>query len=348
MRIPNVKLQGKTILVTGAAGFIGSSLIKKLLQTVPSVQIIGLDNLNDYYNPTLKEYRLSEIQREAEKVPKSSWRFIKGDIAHPRTLEDLCSEYKFDVIVHLAAQAGVRYSLCAPETYIQSNLVGFFYLLEACRKYPPAHLVYASSSSVYGKSSKTLYAVDDKTDSPVSLYAATKKSNELMAYAYSTLYQLPATGLRFFTAYGPAGRPDMAYFSFTDKLRKGETIQLFNYGMCKRDFTYIDDIVEGIIRVMSCAPQGESLHTVYNIGNHTSIELLDFVHILYEELIQAGVLPADFPLEDHIMLTSAQPGDVVATCADIAPLKRDFGFSPSTSLRIGLRRFAQWYRDYYL
>lgn len=348
MRTPNVELQGATILVTGAAGFIGSSLVKRLLRTVPSIQVVGFDNVNDYYSTALKEYRLAEIQREAEKAPGNSWRFIKGDITSPNALDALCSEYGFDVIVHLAAQAGVRHSLSNPEAYIESNLVGFFRLLEACRKRPPAHLVYASSSSVYGANRKEPYEVNDKTDSPVSLYAATKKSNELMAYAYSSLYQIPSTGLRFFTVYGPAGRPDMAYFSFTDRLRKGEKIQLFNYGKCKRDFTYIDDIVEGIVRVMSCAPEREPSHTIYNIGNHTPVELLDFMDILHEELICAGVLPGSFHLEDHIVLAPPQPGDVLVTCADVAPLKRDFGFSPSTPLRIGLRRFAEWYRDYYL
>lgn len=348
MRTPNIEIQGKTILVTGAAGFIGSSLVKTLLRTVSSVQIVGFDNVNDYYDTTLKEYRLAEIQRESEKTPKSSWRFVKGDIANPTVLDELCSKYAFDVIVHLAAQAGVRYSLANPEAYIESNLVGFFHLLEACRKNPPAHLVYASSSSVYGANHKEPYDVNDKTDSPVSLYAATKKSNELMAYAYSGLYKIPSTGLRFFTVYGPAGRPDMAYFSFADRLRSGKTIQLFNYGTCKRDFTYIDDVVEGVIRVISCAPEGESFHTLYNIGNHTPVKLLDFVHILHDELIQACVLPENFPLENYIVLAPAQPGDVFATCANVAPLEQDFGFSPSTPLRIGLRRFAEWYRDYYL
>lgn len=348
MRTPNIEIRGKTILVTGAAGFIGSSLVRKLLRTVSPIHIVGLDNMNDYYDPALKEYRLAEIQRESERRPESSWQFVKGDVGHPTALDELYYKHDFDVVVHLAAQAGVRYSLSNPESYIESNVVGFFRLLEACRKHPPAHLVYASSSSVYGANQKEPYDVDDKTDSPVSLYAATKKSNELMAYAYSSLYRIPATGLRFFTVYGPAGRPDMAYFSFADKLRRGESIQLFNYGACKRDFTYIDDIVEGLVRVMGCAPEGEPPHAVYNIGNHTPVKLLDFVHILCDELVRARVLPEGFPLEAHMALAPAQPGDVLSTCADAAPLERDFGFSPSTPLRTGLRRFAEWYRDDYL
>lgn len=348
MRTPNVELQGKTILVTGAAGFIGGSLIRKLLRTVSPVRIVGLDNLNDYYDISLKEYRLAELRREAVRAPESDWRFVKGDIARPEALAPLFAQYHFDVVVHLAAQAGVRYSLSNPEAYVESNLVGFFRLLEACRKHPPEHLVYASSSSVYGANRKVPYDVNDKTDAPVSLYAATKKSNELMAYAYSSLYQIPATGLRFFTVYGPAGRPDMAYFSFADKLRRGKKIQLYNYGTCKRDFTYIDDIVEGVVRVMGCAPGGTPPHMVYNIGNHAPVELLDFMRVFQAELIRAGILPEGFSLEDYIVLAPPQPGDVLITYADTSPLERDFGFSPSTPLDIGLRKFAEWYRSYYL
>ena len=355
MLTPNVKLQGSTVLITGAAGFIGSNLVMELLRTVESIHIVGLDSVNDYYDPAIKEYRLEEISREAAKHPASKWTFIKGNLADKALIEDVFMTYHFSVVVNLAAQAGVRYSITNPEAYIEANLVGFFNILEACRNHPVEHLVYASSSSVYGSNTKIPYSTEDKVDNPVSLYAATKKSNELMAHAYSKLYNIPSTGLRFFTVYGPAGRPDMAYFGFTNKLLKGEKIQIFNFGNCKRDFTYVDDIVEGVKRIMTCAPEkktGEdglpiSPYRVYNIGNHSPENLLDFVDILQQELIRAKVLPADYNFEVHKELVPMQAGDVPVTYADVSDLERDFGFKPSTSLREGLRRFAEWYHDFY-
>lgn len=355
MLTKNVDLKGKTVLVTGAAGFIGSNLVLELLRTVEPVRVVGLDNLNDYYDVSLKEYRLGEIGKLAEKHPESKWMFIKGNLADKPLIDRVFAEYKFDVVVNLAAQAGVRYSITNPGVYIESNLIGFYNILEACRNYPVEHLVYASSSSVYGSNKKVPYSTEDKVDNPVSLYAATKKSNELLAHAYSKLYNIPSTGLRFFTVYGPAGRPDMAYFGFTNKLLKGESIRIFNYGNCKRDFTYVDDIVEGVIRVTQCAPEkknGEDglpipPYRVYNIGNSHPENLLDFVQILSEELTRAGVLPADYDFEAHKELVPMQPGDVPVTYADTEPLERDFGFIPHTSLREGLRRFAEWYKEYY-
>ena len=355
MLTPNVNLCGKTVLVTGAAGFIGSNLVKELLRTVDSISIVGLDNLNDYYDVSIKEYRLSEINALAAKAPQSNWTFIKGNIADAVLLDEVFAKYHFDVVVNLAAQAGVRYSITNPTVYMESNMIGFFNILEACRKYPVEHLVYASSSSVYGTNKKVPYSTDDKVDNPVSLYAATKKSNELMAHAYAKLYNIPCTGLRFFTVYGPAGRPDMAYFSFTNKLIKGETIQIFNFGNCKRDFTYVDDIVEGVKRVMTCAPEkqdGEDglplpPYRVYNIGNNSPENLLDFVQILSEELVRAEVLPADYDFDAHKKLVPMQAGDVPVTYADTSALERDFGFKPSTPLRIGLRNFAEWYKKFY-
>lgn len=354
-------LNFKKILVTGAAGFIGSYLVLKLLKTVEAVYIIGIDNMNDYYDVSIKEWRLSEIEKEAVKHPESSWIFIKGSIADKELVDDIFNRYKPDIVVNLAAQAGVRYSITNPDAYIESNLIGFYNILEACRhSYDNGakgveHLVYASSSSVYGSNKKVPYSTDDKVDNPVSLYAATKKSNELMAHAYSKLYNIPSTGLRFFTVYGPAGRPDMAYFGFTNKLLKGEKIQIFNYGNCKRDFTYVDDIVEGVMRVMAGAPErktGEDglpipPYAVYNIGNQNPENLLDFVTILQEELIRAGVLPQDYDFEAHKELVPMQPGDVPVTYADCEPLLRDYGFKPSTSLREGLRKFAEWYKEFY-
>ncbi len=354
-------LNDKVILVTGAAGFIGSYLVLRLLKTVKSVHIIGIDNMNSYYDVSIKEWRLSEIEKEAVKHPESSWTFIKGSIADKALVDDIFKKYKPDIVVNLAAQAGVRYSITNPDVYIESNLIGFYNILEACRhSYDGGakgveHLVYASSSSVYGSNKKVPYSTEDKVDNPVSLYAATKKSNELMAHAYSKLYNIPSTGLRFFTVYGPAGRPDMAYFGFTNKLIKGEKIQIFNYGNCKRDFTYIDDIVEGVIRVMCGAPErktGEDglpvpPYAVYNIGNQNPENLLDFVTILQEELIRAGVLPEDYDFEAHKELVPMQPGDVPVTYADCEPLLRDYGFKPSTNLRDGLRKFAQWYKEFY-
>ena len=336
------------VLVTGAAGFIGSNLVMKLLKTEPDTQVVGLDNVNDYYDVSLKEWRLAQISSER-------WRFVKGDIADKALVDKLFAEEKFDIVVNLAAQAGVRYSITNPDAYIQSNLIGFYNILEACRHNPVQHLVYASSSSVYGSNKKVPYSTDDKVDNPVSLYAATKKSNELLAHAYSKLYNIPSTGLRFFTVYGPAGRPDMAYFGFTNKLIKGETIEIFNYGNCKRDFTYVDDIVEGVQRVMHKAPEkknGEDglplpPYAVYNIGNSNPENLLEFVSILQEELVRAGVLPADFDFEAHKRLVAMQPGDVPMTFADTSALERDFGFKPHTPLREGLRRFAQWYKEFY-
>lgn len=355
MLINNVELKNKTILVTGAAGFIGSNLVMELLRTVETVNIVGFDNCNDYYDVSLKDYRLAEIEKLSENYPNSKWTFIKGNLADKALIDKTFEEYKFDVVVNLAAQAGVRYSIDHPDVYIESNIIGFYNILEACRYNPVEHLVYASSSSVYGTNKKVPYSTDDKVDNPVSLYAATKKSNELLAHAYSKLYNIPSTGLRFFTVYGPAGRPDMAYFGFTNKLLKGETIQIFNYGNCKRDFTFVDDIVEGVKRVMQHAPEkknGEDglpipPYAVYNIGNNSPENLLDFVQILSEELIRAKVLPADYDFEAHKKLVPMQPGDVPITFADTSALEADFGFKPSTSLREGLRRFAEWYKKYY-
>ena len=355
MLINNVELKNKTILVTGAAGFIGSNLVMELLRTVESVNIVGFDNCNDYYDVTLKDYRLAEIEKLAGQYPNSKWTFIKGNLADKALVDKTFAEYKFDVVVNLAAQAGVRYSIDHPDVYIESNIIGFYNILEACRYNPVEHLVYASSSSVYGGNKKVPFSTDDKVDNPVSLYAATKKSNELLAHAYSKLYNIPSTGLRFFTVYGPAGRPDMAYFGFTNKLLKGETIQIFNYGNCKRDFTFVDDIVEGVKRVMQHAPEkkdGEDglplpPYAVYNIGNNNPENLLDFVQILSEELIRAEVLPADYDFEAHKKLVPMQPGDVPITFADTSALEADFGFKPSTSLRMGLRKFAEWYKGYY-
>lgn len=351
----NVDLKNKTILVTGAAGFIGSNLVMELLRTVTPVSIVGLDNCNDYYDVSLKDYRLAEIEKLAANAPDGKWTFVKGNLADKALIDRLFDDYKFDVVVNLAAQAGVRYSIDHPDVYIESNLIGFYNILEACRHHPVEHLVYASSSSVYGGNQKVPFSTEDKVDNPVSLYAATKKSNELLAHAYSKLYNIPSTGLRFFTVYGPAGRPDMAYFGFTNKLLKGETIQIFNFGNCKRDFTYVDDIVEGVKRVMQHAPEkrdGEDglpvpPYAVYNIGNNSPENLLDFVQILSEELIRAGVLPDDYDFEAHKKLVPMQPGDVPVTFADTSALEADFGFKPATSLREGLRRFAEWYKKYY-
>ena len=350
-----IELKNKTIFVTGAAGFIGSNLVLKLLETQSPVNIVGIDNLNDYYDVSIKDWRLRQIEKAAVKHPKSGWTFVKGDIADRDTVDGIFTKFHPDLVVNLAAQAGVRYSITNPDAYIQSNLIGFYNILEACRHNPVAHLVYASSSSVYGSNKKVPYSTDDKVDNPVSLYAATKKSNELMAHAYSKLYNIPSTGLRFFTVYGPAGRPDMAYFGFTNKLLKGETIQIFNFGNCMRDFTYIDDIVEGVIRVMQGAPEkknGEDglpipPYAVYNIGNQNPENLLDFVDILQQELISAGVLPADYDFDAHKELVPMQPGDVPVTYADTSALERDFGFKPATPLRQGLRNFARWYKEFY-
>ena len=351
----NCKLSHKTILVTGAAGFIGSNLVSELLRTIPLVHIVGLDNMNDYYDVSLKEYRLHEIDRLVEWNEASRWTFVKGNLADKELVNKLFAEYKFDVVVNLAAQAGVRYSIDHPDTYIESNIVGFYNILEACRRYPVEHLVYASSSSVYGSNQKVPYATDDPVDHPVSLYAATKKSNELLAHAYSKLYNIPSTGLRFFTVYGPAGRPDMAYYSFTEKLLKGEKIRVFNYGNCRRDFTYVDDIVEGIIRIMQRAPEKSNgddglpipPYRLYNIGNSHPENLNDFISILGEELIRAGVLPDNFDVEAHKELVPMQPGDVPVTYADTSALESDMGYKPSTSLREGLARFAKWYKAYH-
>ena len=357
-----IDLNGKTILVTGAAGFVGSNLVKRLFKDVKDATIIGIDNMNDYYDVSLKEWRLKELKTLSnspclggESGLGGSFNFIKGDIADKATIDDIFEKYHPAVVVNLAAQAGVRYSITNPDAYIQSNLIGFYNILEACRHYPVEHLVYASSSSVYGSNKKIPYSTDDKVDNPVSLYAATKKSNELMAHAYSKLYNIPSTGLRFFTVYGPAGRPDMAYFGFTNKLVKGETIQIFNFGNCKRDFTYVDDIVEGVIRIMQGAPEkkvGEDglpipPYAVYNIGNNQPENLLTFVDILQQELIRAKVLPEDYDFEAHKKLVPMQPGDVPVTYADTSALERDYGYKPSTSLRDGLRAFAEWYADFY-
>lgn len=350
------------VLVTGAAGFIGANLVLRLLKDEAKAQILGIDSLNDYYDVSIKEFRLAEIEKAAKEYSDSSWHFIKGNISDKTLIDRLFKEFKPDVVVNLAAQAGVRYSITNPDAYIESNLIGFYNILEACRhSYDNGargvqHLVYASSSSVYGSNKKVPYSTDDKVDNPVSLYAATKKSNELMAHAYSKLYNIPSTGLRFFTVYGPAGRPDMAYFGFTNKLIKGETIEIFNYGHCRRDFTYVDDIVEGVVRVMRKAPErsvGEDglpvpPYKIYNIGNSNPENLLDFVQILQEELIRAGVLPPDYDFEAHKRLVAMQPGDVPVTYADTTPLEQDFGFRPSTPLRLGLRNFAEWYKNFYL
>lgn len=350
----NIQLNGKTVLVTGVAGFIGANLAIALLRNVENVTVVGLDNLNDYYDVALKEHRLDHIRQAAEESC-NHWRFILGDLADRDMIESLFRENSFAVVVNLAAQAGVRYSIDHPDVYMQSNVIGFYNILEACRRYPVEHLVYASSSSVYGTNKKVPYSTEDKVDNPVSLYAATKKSNELMAHAYSKLYNIPSTGLRFFTVYGPAGRPDMAYFGFTNKLIQGKTIEIFNYGNCKRDFTYVDDIVEGILRVMKRAPEkknGEDglplpPYRIYNIGNSAPENLLDFVQILQEELVSAGVLPADYDFESNKKLVPMQPGDVPVTYADVSALERDTGFRPATSLREGLGKFAQWYAAFY-
>ena len=355
------KLTDKNIIITGAAGFIGANLVMELMRSGEPMTLIGLDNMNDYYDVSLKEYRLSEIEKLAQANPQISWTFIKGDLADKALIDSIFADHKPDIVVNLAAQAGVRYSIENPDAYIQSNLIGFYNILEACRhSYDNGakgveHLVYASSSSVYGGNKKVPFATDDMVDNPISLYAATKKSNELLAHAYSKLYNIPSTGLRFFTVYGPAGRPDMAYFGFTNKLLKGETIQIFNYGNCKRDFTYVDDIVEGVKRVMMKAPERkvgedglpEPPYAVYNIGNSNPENLLDFVDILQQELVRAGVLPGDYNFEEHKKLVPMQPGDVPITYADTSALERDFGFKPSTSLREGLRRFAEWYKEFY-
>jgi len=356
MLTPNVDLRNKTVLVTGAAGFIGSNLVTELLKNVENIKIVGLDNMNDYYDVSIKEYRLEQIGKLAAETKGSEWIFVKGSIADRALVDKLFEEYKFAVAVNLAAQAGVRYSITNPDVYIESNIIGFYNILEACRNHPVEHLVYASSSSVYGSNKKIPYSTDDKVDNPVSLYAATKKSNELMAHAYSKLYNIPSTGLRFFTVYGPAGRPDMAYFGFTNKLLKGDTIQIFNFGNCKRDFTYVDDIVEGVKRVMTCAPEKENgedglplpPYRVYNIGNNSPENLLDFVDILQQELIRAKVLPEDYDFEAHKQLVPMQAGDVPITYADTSALERDLGFKPSTPLRMGLRKFAEWYYDFYI
>ena len=345
-----ISLENKTILVTGSSGFIGSNLCKRLLKEINGIKVIGLDNMNDYYDVRIKDYRLNELNSF------NNYTFIKGDLADKSLINKIFEDYKPSVVVNLAAQAGVRYSITNPDAYISSNLIGFYNILEACRNYPVEHLVYASSSSVYGSNKKVPYSTDDKVDNPVSLYAATKKSNELMAHAYSKLYNIPSTGLRFFTVYGPAGRPDMAYFGFTNKLINSENIKIINYGNCKRDFTYIDDIVEGVIRVMKGAPErknGEDglpipPYAVYNIGNSNPENLLDFVNILQEELVKAGVLPKDYDFEDHKELVPMQPGDVPITYSDTTPLERDYGFKPNTSLRDGLGKFARWYKEFYI
>ena len=357
----HIELKNKTVFVTGSAGFIGSNLVLELLKTQSPIHIVGLDNMNDYYDVSIKEWRLAEIEKCAVEHLESSYQFYKGDLSDKGMIDEIFAKHKPDIVVNLAAQAGVRYSITNPDSYIQSNLIGFYNILEACRhsydngEKGVEHLVYASSSSVYGSNKKVPYSTEDKVDNPVSLYAATKKSNELMAHAYSKLYNIPSTGLRFFTVYGPAGRPDMAYFGFTNKLLKGETIQIFNYGNCKRDFTYVDDIVEGVKRVMMGAPEmktGEDglpvpPYAVYNIGNNNPENLLDFVDILQQELIHAKVLPADYDFEAHKELVPMQPGDVPITYADTSALERDFGFKPSTSLREGLRKFAEWYKEFY-
>lgn len=343
-------MQSNVVFITGSSGFIGSNLAKRILTTEPDTKVIGLDNMNDYYDVRIKEARLAELQKF------ENYTFIKGNLADKAMIDSIFEQHHPDIVVNLGAQAGVRYSITNPDAYIESNMIGFYSILEACRHYPVEHLVYASSSSVYGSNKKVPYSTDDKVDNPVSLYAATKKSNELMAHAYSKLYNIPSTGLRFFTVYGPAGRPDMAYFGFTNKLVNGETIKIFNYGNCKRDFTYVDDIVEGVVRVMAKAPEkknGEDglpipPYAVYNIGNSNPENLLDFVQILSEELVRAGVLPADYNFEAHKELVPMQPGDVPVTFADTEPLERDFGFKPHTPLRDGLRKFAEWYKKFYM
>ena len=340
----------RTIFVTGASGFIGSNLCKRILKENSECKVIGLDNMNDYYDVRIKEARLNELKEF------SNYTFIKGNLADKELIDSIFDQYRPSIVVNLGAQAGVRYSITNPDAYIESNMLGFYNILEACRNYPVEHLVYASSSSVYGSNKKVPYSTDDKVDNPVSLYAATKKSNELMAHAYSKLYNIPSTGLRFFTVYGPAGRPDMAYFGFTNKLVNGDTIKIFNYGNCKRDFTYVDDIVEGVIRVMNKAPEkknGEDglpipPYAIYNIGNSNPENLLDFVQILSEELVRAGVLPEDYDFEAHKELVAMQPGDVPVTYADTSALERDFGFKPHTPLREGLRKFAEWYKEFYM
>ena len=345
-----IGMYNKTVFITGSSGFIGSNLAKRILITEPDTKVIGLDNMNDYYDVRIKEARLAELQKF------ENYTFIKGNLADKALIDSIFEQHHPDIVVNLGAQAGVRYSITNPDAYIESNMIGFYNILEACRHYPVEHLVYASSSSVYGSNKKVPYSTDDKVDNPVSLYAATKKSNELMAHAYSKLYNIPSTGLRFFTVYGPAGRPDMAYFGFTNKLVNGETIKIFNYGNCKRDFTYVDDIVEGVVRVMAKAPEkknGEDglpipPYAVYNIGNSNPENLLDFVQILSEELVRAGVLPADYDFEAHKELVPMQPGDVPVTYADTEPLERDFGFKPHTPLREGLRKFAEWYKEFYM
>ena len=356
-----LELKNKTVLITGAAGFIGANLVMKLIESGEPMTLVGLDNMNDYYDVSLKEYRLAEIEKLAAESEQVDWWFIRGDLADKALIDSAFEDHRFDIVVNLAAQAGVRYSITNPDAYINSNIIGFYNILEACRhSYDGGargveHLVYASSSSVYGGNKKVPFSTDDKVDNPVSLYAATKKSNELLAHAYSKLYDIPSTGLRFFTVYGPAGRPDMAYFGFTNKLIRGETIQIFNYGNCKRDFTYVNDIVEGVMRVMQGAPErrtGEDglplpPYAVYNIGNSNPENLLDFVSILQEELVSAGVLPEDYNFEEHKKLVPMQPGDVPVTYADTSALERDFGFKPSTSLREGLRKFAEWYKVFY-
>lgn len=344
-----INFENKTIFVTGASGFIGANLVKRILTFEPSAKVIGLDSMNDYYDVRIKEARLAELQQFPD------YTFLKGNLADKALITSIFEQYHPEIVVNLGAQAGVRYSITNPDAYIESNMIGFYNILEACRHYPVEHLVYASSSSVYGSNKKVPYSTDDKVDNPVSLYAATKKSNELMAHAYSKLYNIPSTGLRFFTVYGPAGRPDMAYFGFTNKLRDGKTIQIFNYGNCKRDFTYVDDIVEGVVRVMKKPPEkktGEDglpvpPYAVYNIGNSNPENLLDFVQILSEELVRAGVLPADYDFDAHKELVPMQPGDVPITYADTSALERDFGFKPHTPLREGLRKFAEWYKEFY-
>ena len=346
----NVEEKNKLVFITGVAGFIGANLALRILNDNEEINVIGLDSMNDYYDVKIKEYRLNKL------TEFNNFTFIKGNLADKELIEEIFEKYKPNVVVNLAAQAGVRYSITNPDAYIEANLIGFYNILEGCRHNPVEHLVYASSSSVYGSNKKVPYSTDDKVDNPVSLYAATKKSNELLAHSYSKLYNIPSTGLRFFTVYGPAGRPDMAYFGFTNKLLKGEKIQIFNYGNCKRDFTYIDDIVEGIVRVIEKAPEkknGEDglpipPYAVYNIGNSNPENLLDFVNILQEELIRAGVLPKDYDFEAHKELVPMQPGDVPITYADTTPLERDYGFKPNTSLREGLRKFAQWYKEFYM
>lgn len=343
------KVDYKTVFITGASGFIGSNLAKRILTTESDKKVVGLDNMNNYYDVRIKEARLAELQKF------ENYTFIKGNLADKAFINSIFEQYHPDIVVNLGAQAGVRYSITNPDAYIESNMIGFYNILEACRHYPVEHLVYASSSSVYGSNKKVPYSTDDKVDNPVSLYAATKKSNELMAHAYSKLYNIPSTGLRFFTVYGPAGRPDMAYFGFTNKLVNGETIKIFNYGNCKRDFTYVDDIVEGVVRVMKRPPEknGEDglpipPYAIYNIGNSSPENLLDFVQILSEELVRAGVLPADYDFEAHKELVPMQPGDVPVTYADTSALERDFGFKPHTPLREGLRKFAEWYKEFYM